>query len=522
MASAFEAFHFLRPELLWALVPFAVYALALYFHDRRGSPWARVVDARLLQHLMSGALLRGLLTPDVMLIPLGVLAVLAAAGPTWAPQADTGDPHRSPLAIVVELSHSMGAADVSPSRAERARLELRDLVHARPSSPTALLVVAGSAHVLMPMTDDPGVLEPYLDALSPDLMPVDGEAFTRLPALLEPLAGDGRDPLSVLIVSDGLPPDGAAALAELQRRRGVAFVLLGVGAEGDPAHAAPPLDRAGLERFAASTGAELIELSLAQRDVANILRAIARNRARTLSAKDAEFWEDAGYLFAIPLLIGLALWFRRGWQLGRLTLAGVLFLLAGCSGRALDIWLTPDQQGQLLFDRGRYAEAAKRFEDPMRRGLALYAASNFDAAAAAFAALDTKEGLFNLGNAYAQGGKLGSAIHTYERALARSPTFRPARHNLDLVREILRAQQEDTDKEDMSHEEEQHGDMATQVDPDQIVRQAPPGGAHEAAAGLNALELSPAEEAAWLRHVETNPSEFLKRKLAMLAAQEAP
>jgi Ca-activated chloride channel homolog len=522
MVDALAPFHFLRPVWLWALVPFALYTLGLLFRQGGSSAWAAAVAPRLLPHLIAGKRLSRLLAPDTLLVPLGALAVLAAAGPSWAPQRNTGDPAQSPLVILVELSHSMAGADVSPSRVERARLTLRELVHARPASPTALMVVAGSAHVLMPMTDDPAVLEPYLDALSPDLMPSDGEAFTRAVPLIEPLARAAPGPLGVLVVTDGVPPDGASALAELHAKGAVGFVVLGVGTtKGDPARGVPALDRAGLERFADKVDAPLLELSFAERDVGKILQAVALNSARALAPSDAGFWEDSGYLFAIPLLCGLALWFRRGWALGRLTLVSLLLLLSGCSGRVLDIWLTPDQQGQLLFDQGRYAEAAERFQDPMRRGLALYAQSKFSDAAAAFASLDDKQGLFNLGNAYAQGGKLGSALHAYERALARAPTFREARHNADLVREIIRSQTEDTDQEDMQHPEADHGDAATAVDADQLTKRAPPG-SRDPDGQPEVSSLSPAEEAAWLRHVNTDPATFLKRKLAAQAARGGP
>jgi Ca-activated chloride channel family protein len=523
VANALAAFHFLRPALLWALVPFALYAVALYFRARAASPWQSAVEPRLLARLITGQRLRAWLSPDVALVPLAALAVFAAAGPTWAPQAESGDPSHSPLAIVIELSHSMGGTDVSPSRAERARLELRDLVHARPASPTSLIVVAGSAHVLMPMTDDPAVLEPYLAALAPDLMPSDGEAFALAAKLIEPMAAASKAPLSVLLVSDGIPRDGAAAFEELHRKRGVGFVLLAVGgSKGDPAHAAPPLDRSGLERFADRVGAELIELSFGERDVRRILRAVALNRAKSLARSDAEFWEDSAYLFAIPLALGVALWFRRGWALGRLSTLSVLLMLNGCSGRVADIWLTPDQQGQRLFEQGRYQEAAARFQDPMWRALSLYALGKFDAAAGSFAAIDTKEGLYNLGNAYAQGGKLGSALAAYERALRKAPTFREARHNADLVRELLASQQEDTDQEDMSKQEKNHGDAATRLDQEQVAFKTPPAGSKERAAEREGVDMGPEEEAAWLRHVDTDPAEFLKRKLATLAARGTP
>jgi Ca-activated chloride channel homolog len=522
MVSDFAAFHCLRPALLWGLVPFALYACALFVRERAASPWARTIDPRFLEHLVGGQRLRRFFTPEMALAPLGALAVLAAAGPTWSPQANSGDPAQSPLVIAVELSHGMSGTDVSPNRAERARLELRDLVHARPASPTALVVVAGTAHVLMPMTDDPAVLEPYLDALAPDLMPVDGEAFARAAKLIEPMASETKAPLSVLVVTDGMPPDGAAAFESLHERHGVGFVVLAVGsAKGDPAHAAPPLDAGGLERFADSVGGELVELSFGERDVSRILAAIARHRAQALARNDAEFWQDNASLFALPLALGLALWFRRGWVLGRVALLS-LSLLTGCSGQVLDVWLTPDQQGRLLFEEGRYQEAAARFRDPMWRGLAFYAQGKFADAAASFASLDTKEGLYNLGNAYAQGGKLGSAVHAYERALAKAPTFRAARHNLDLVRELIASQQEDTDQEDMSQKEQEHGDAATKISEEQLAHMQPPASSRERARQAEAVAMSPAEEAAWLRHVNTEPSEFLKRKLAALAARGEP
>jgi len=365
------------------------------------------------------------------------------------------------------------------------------------------------------------VLEPYLDALSPELMPSDGEAFARAARLLEPLAREAKAPLSVLVVTDGMPPEGSAAFKSLHDTLGVGFIVLAVGAKGDPAHAAPPLDRAGLDRFTGSVEGELVELSFGERDVSRIVRAIALHQARALSATNAEFWEDSGYLLALPLALGVALWFRRGWVLGRVAFLGLL-LLTGCSGRVADVWLTRDQQGQLLFEEGRYAEAAARFEDPMRRGLAFYADGKFPEAAASFAALDTKEALFNLGNAYAQGGKLGSALRAYERALAKAPTFRDARHNADLMRELIRSQQEDTDQEDMQHAEKQHGDAATRVKDDQLAVKPPPGASKERAVAADEPAMSPAEEAAWLRHVKTDPGEFLKRKLQVLAAHEAP
>ena len=73
-------------------------------------------------------------------------------------------------------------------------------------------------------------------------------------------------------------------------------------------------------------------------------------------------------------------------------------LAAGASG-FLDIWLTPDQQGQRLLEQGRYAEAAEAFEDPARRAAAFYRGGDFESSAAIFGALPGAEAAFNRGNA---------------------------------------------------------------------------------------------------------------------------
>ncbi|HEV8551487.1 MAG TPA: VWA domain-containing protein [Polyangiaceae bacterium] len=521
MANELAAFHFLRPELLWALVPFALYGLTLVLRGQTASPWAKVVAPHLLRHLSDGSRLQRAGGPEALLALLGTVAVLAAAGPTDRPQLDSGDPSKSPLVIVMDLSRSMGAKDVSPSRAERARLELRDLIRARAESPTALIVVAGSAHVLMPLTDDPSVLDPTLNALAPDLMPSDGKAYPQAAKLIATLAHETASPLSALIVTDGIPPPGVEAFEALHRDHRVGFIVLGTGGAGDPARGIAAADDSGLERFVGSVDGELVELSFAERDVTRILRAIALGRAQGLDRRDARFWEDSGYWLVLPLALGVAYWFRRGFALAQHLAALALFSLSGCSGRAADVWVTPDQQGQWLFDHGRYAEAAERFQDPTWKGLAFYAGGKFDAAAAAFAAVDTKQGLYDLGNAYAQGGKLAAALHAYERALALAPTFREARHNADLMRELIAAQQEDTDQEDFKKDANAApNDEKTKVSSDQLTGMQPPPPKREAGSEADALALSPAEQSAWLRHVATDPKEFLKRKLALLAARE--
>src|SRR5262245_56285741 len=227
------AFHFLRPALLYWLVPCVLYATYLMLRGSAPSAWRGAVSPRLLPYLLGRSGASAWVTPERVLLGAAVLATLAAAGPSYAARSDASDPKDSELIVVFELSQSMRGRDISPSRSERARLTLLDLLHQRPESPTALVVVAGTAHVLMPFTDDNLALEPSVQALSPELMPIDGQAFELAARKVSELTKGRSNRPAVLIVSDGMPPAGVDAFARLHQEQQLSLVILSVGADDD-------------------------------------------------------------------------------------------------------------------------------------------------------------------------------------------------------------------------------------------------------------------------------------------------
>ncbi|HEX6239314.1 MAG TPA: VWA domain-containing protein [Polyangiales bacterium] len=505
-----EAFHFLRPGLLYWLIPCALYALYLMLRGRVPSPWAGAVSDKLLPYLLGSSRARGLFTPQIVLLSAAVLATLAAAGPSYAARSDSDDPKDSELIVVFELSQSMQKRDLSPSRAERARLTLLDLLHQRAESPTALVVVAGTAHVLMPFTDDNSALEPSVKALSPALMPIDGQDFAAAARKVSRLAQGRAMPPAVLLISDGMPPAGVDAFARLHEQQKLGLVILRVGEDDD-----------SLTRLAGRTDAGEVQLSFGARDSARLRAALAQARAQRSAPRDSRFWRDDGPWLALPLAVIIALWFRRGFVLSPVAALALALLGGGCSPALEGIWLSPDQQGRLYFERGDYVTAAQRFEDPLWKGLSFYAAEKWDPAAKSFLSVPGVRGLFLLGNAYAQGGKLASALDAYDRALALSPTARAVRKNRDKIRELLRSLQEDTDREDMKNQEQDHGDQVSSLAKDQLVK--PPSDVPPPDVVAQAGNDSPVEERVWLARLSTDPSEFLRRKLALQAAKgDAP
>jgi Ca-activated chloride channel homolog len=196
--------------------------------------------------------------------------------------------------------------------------------------------------------------------------------------------------------------------------------------------------------------------------------------------------------------------------------AALLLALVGASawawslagGSFASLWLTPDQRGERLMARQRYAEAAKHFRDPLRQGVALYRAGQFKEAAAAFARVDSAEAAFDRGNALVMVGKYSDAIASYDRALHRRPDWREAQANRDLAearRKMLEPPKDDAGGTggELKADEFVFDDRSKQSRDTQEVEVVTGG-------KLSDEEL----QALWLRRVQTKPADFLRAKFS--------
>ena len=174
------------------------------------------------------------------------------------------------------------------------------------------------------------------------------------------------------------------------------------------------------------------------------------------------------------------------------------------------LWFTPDQQGQRLFQRGEFVEAAKAFQDPMWQGTAWYRAGEFEKAAQAFARRDSAEAHFNQGNAWLMRGKYETAVACYERALAKRPDWKEAIENRNLA--ATRAKMV----------EQKGGDLGDQkLGADKIVFDKNKKNEGQDTDITGGKALSDQEiQALWLRRVQTKPADFLKAKFAYQEAMQ--
>ncbi|MDP4917307.1 MAG: VWA domain-containing protein, partial [Haliea sp.] len=369
-----------------------------------------------------------------------VFAAIAAAGPSLKQIPQPVEQIEDALVLVLDLSYSMKAADQAPSRIDRARQKLLDLLQEREEGQTGLVAYAGDAHVVTPLTDDTATIANLLPALNPDMMPLPGSSTSAAITLaLDLLQSAGVKGGRILLVTDGIPEAEASRVRQLLQGSPNRLAILGVGTRnGAPmplprggfvrddsnAIVMPGLEEAALEDLAAATGGQYRRLQVDDRDLTALLAQLPSARqTRVDDNRSADTWEDQGYWLILALLpIALAL-FRRGWLLGFVPMMlpimlPLTLLLAPAPAQAdawRNLWLTPDQQAQQALAAGDAETAAELFEDPNWKATAAYSSGDYAQAVSLFSEQETADGWYNRGNALARSGDLKGASDAYRK-----------------------------------------------------------------------------------------------------------
>ena len=469
--------QWLRPAWLIVLPLLAWLLWKLWHRQKRAGRWQMILPPSFHAVLLGGGSGRDSKLPWIALGLAWLLSVLALVGPSWQRLEETRQRPADPLVILLELTPQMLAEDVAPTRLEQARRKILDLLEHRRDSQTAIIVYAGSAHTLVPLSDDLATSRNLLEALDPSIMPQTGQradlAVRKGLALLAQAGlGQGR----LLLVGSSLSPQEREAIKQALGRQGPSLLMLGIGsAQGAPVRQAngeflkddqggillPRLDSASLKAFISSTGGRYRNARIDDLDLRG-LRLFEnpkslRDDGQTLQL---DSWADQGYWLLLPLLLLAACAGRRGW----LFCLPLLLVLPQPSYafEFNDLWLRPDQQGQRLLEQQRPNEAAEHFQDRQWKGLALYEAGDYDAAARLFAQGNSAADHYNRGNALARSGELEAALDAYDQALELQPELQPALSNKALVEQLL--QQRQAEQPEQPPEQNQQSDANAQTD----------------------------------------------------------
>jgi Ca-activated chloride channel homolog len=479
MNQALQQFHFLQPWWLWGLIalPFVLWMGVRSDAARR--ELSRLADPELLPHLLSGND-RRTRWPSGLFALGWLLGVLALSGPTWSRVAEPMYVDRAAQVVALSLSQHMLARDVQPSRMERVRYKARDLLTANRDGLNALIGYAGQSFVVAPLTSDAHSLDDLLDAMAPDTMPIDGDnaaqAIEQGTKLIQNAKAAGG---SLVLITDDADADAQAA-AHKALMAGVHVSVLGIGSpQGAPVPQADGSfmhDDQGnivvakrhddhLRALAEAGGGVYVPMAENGGDVAALhaqLRPTGHTSVATGQSGDA--WQDRGPWLLLPLLLIVAMGFRRGW-----VLILPLVLLPVWPGTAhatswQDWWQRPDQQAESALKQGQAAKAQQLAQDPALRGAAAYRAKDYAAAAQALEQAKGADAPYNLGNALAKLGRYPDAIKAYDQALKLDPHNEDARANRKAVEDAMRkpppqnsSQQQQQSGSGQSNQDKQNG-----------------------------------------------------------------
>jgi Ca-activated chloride channel family protein len=254
----------------------------------------------------------------LLVASVGFLAV-ALARPQFGTRVETVQRRGQDVMVAVDLSRSMLAKDITPNRLDRARLAILRLIKNLDGDRIGLVAFAGDAFIQSPLTTDYTAAAMFLDAIEPEMMPVQGtDLGEALRMSLNALDQGAREDRIVVLVTDGEDHEGGID-TQLQRAvsTGVRIHTVGIGsAEGVPIPVAGAqggrqgfvrdeegnvvttrLDEATLRRVAEATGGRFVRVTPGATAFEDLVDEIAAGEGEELDSREITQFEEQYQLF---------------------------------------------------------------------------------------------------------------------------------------------------------------------------------------------------------------------------------
>jgi len=326
-------FRFASPEWLLALLLVPILAGGLWLGARRRSQLlARFGDSELVAKLTDSLNRRAREVKTILIVGSVAFLALALARPQFGTRVETVRRRGQDVMVAVDLSRSMLAEDVTPNRLDRARLAILRLIRNLDGDRIGLVAFAGEAFIQSPLTVDYTAAAMFLDAMEPDMMPVQGtDLGEALRMSLDALDQGAREDRIVVLVTDGEDHEGEIEV-QLQRATssGVRVHAVGVGSpEGVPIPEAgnsgsgqgfkrdeegnvvtTRLDEAILRQVAETTGGRYVRVVPGANAFEDLVDEIAAGEGDEIDTREITQFQEQYQLFlalAFALLVAEAL-----------------------------------------------------------------------------------------------------------------------------------------------------------------------------------------------------------------------
>ena len=500
---------FQHPEsllLLWAL-PFLL-GLLVYQHRSRAKNWKQIASSRFSELLTHRWRPQRAWSKMLCLVLAWTFLVFALARPRWGFEWKDVPKGGIDLMVALDLSTSMLATDISPSRLERSKREMIDLLSLLQGDRIGIVAFAGEAFVQCPLTQDYRMAKMFISQLDVNLMPVQGtavgSAIKKSIDSLEKASPEESQGKAILLITDGEDHGtNPLEMAKLAKEKGIRIFAIGIGSEeGAPI----PLEKGGfkkdaagnvivsrldaktLEEIATLTGAQYLRSTTGSFELETIYKKGIRGELpdQAYGTTRQKIWYERFPWFLLVALFFLFLEVamrefvrprrrKNGAVLGWFFLPLLVFSFSerGQAGSA----------GEGLYQKKEYEKAVEAFQKEegknpedlvatYNRAVSQFRAGKFEGALEGFAkAAQSKDpqlqikSQFNLGNTLVTTGKLKEAAAAYEQVLQLSPQDKDAKENLEWVQRKLKEEEEkkkddkkDENKKDDKKDEKQEQD----------------------------------------------------------------
>ena len=463
-------FHFIRPYWFLALIPLIILVWMLAKRHLVNKHWESVCDPALLPYILVGRTGAKKYTNISLFGFVSLLMIIALAGPSWERLPEPVFEKESALVIAMDLSYSMYADDIKPSRLERARFKISDLLDLRQEGQTALIVYAGDTFTVTPLTDDIKTIKSQLTALTPQIMPAPGSnTDIALEKAAELLKQAGNSEGHILLVTDEVDSQFEKNFSKTNRR-GYKVSILGIGTEeGAPVKLGdggflkdkagtiviPKLNQ-GVLRLLASSGGGYYETSqLGDSDIERLNRHFNSGLEKTNETEsqfETDRWREFGPWLILLILPIVAFGFRRGY------LAILVCVLVQMPDDAMafewdDLWLNKNQQAMRALDSEQAELASELFNNKEWKAAANYRKGDYATVEELLNEQDDTRSIYNRANAIAKQGRYEEAIAAYDEVLESKPEHEDAIFNRDLIiKELEKQQQQQSDSDQKSDE----------------------------------------------------------------------
>ena len=325
----FSEFHFLRPYWLFALLPYLLMLILCLRNKLSQGSWNQVCDADLLPYILEQRASKQNRWSILIAAIAALLSIIALAGPVWERIPAPVFRNTSALIIILDLSRSMDATDIKPSRLVRARYKIADILQQRKDGQTALLVYAADTYTVTPLTNDTATINSQLGALTTEIMPAQGSnVVLALQQAIKLFKQAGLQKGQILLVTDSVSLDDAMDTAQSLGRYDLS--ILGVGtAAGAPIKlpaggflkdssgsiVLPRLLTDDLQQLANAGGGKYQTITTDNQDIENLISNLdAAHESQGQQENDLmlDLWQERGPWLLLLVLPFAATLFRRG------------------------------------------------------------------------------------------------------------------------------------------------------------------------------------------------------------------